>query len=262
MGAPTKRFWEIFGEVYEALPRQGPGNRACAARALRLCRDLPPTPVVLDLGCGVGGQTLYLAELTAGPIVAVDVHPPWIERLRRAVAARGLSHRITPVVGDMAHLAFPPGSFDLIWSEGALYNVGIENALRICRPLLRPGGHVAFTDAVWRKEDPPAEVRASFDLDYPGMGWTADVLAAIARTGFELLGHFPLPDEAWWEDFYTPMQARVQELRALHAGAREALAVLDQIGREPELHRTYGAYYAYAFFVVRRKDGDEAGMRA
>ena len=253
MAELTPRFWEIFFEVYEALPRQGPGSRDCAARALGLCRDLPAAPAVLDLGCGVGGQTFHLAELTAGSIIAIDSHAPWIDQLSRAVADRGLSRRIRPMVGDMAHPTFPPESFDLIWSEGALYNIGIENALRVCRPLLRARGHIAFTDAVWRKKDPPPEVQASFDLDYPGMGWATDVLAAIERCGLELLGHFTLPDEAWWDDFYTPMQSRVQELRGKHAADNEALAVLDQIGREPELHRMYSEYYAYEFFVARRR---------
>ena len=53
---PTPRFWSVFFEVYEALPRQGPGSRACAAKALGLCRDLPAAPAVLDLGCGVGDR--------------------------------------------------------------------------------------------------------------------------------------------------------------------------------------------------------------
>jgi SAM-dependent methyltransferase len=138
MTGPTPRLVEIFFEVFEALPRQGPGNRACAARALSLCRDLPSSPAILDLGCGVGGQTLHLADMTSGSIAAIDSHAPSIKRLGAAVAERGLSHRIRPVVGDIAHLNQPPGSFDLVWSEGALYNVGIENALSICRGLLRP----------------------------------------------------------------------------------------------------------------------------
>lgn len=118
------------------------------------------SPSVLHIGCGVGGQTLHLAELTAGSIVVVDWHTPWIDRLRRTVAVRGLSHRVRPMVGDMAALGLHLESFDLIWSEGALYTIGIANALRICRSLLRPGGHLAFTDAFWRKADPPAEMRA------------------------------------------------------------------------------------------------------
>ena len=142
------RFWPIFFEVFESLPRQGPGNRSCAGRALALCRDLPPSPAVIDLGCGVGAQTLHLAELTSGTIVAVDSHAPSIERLRATVAMRGLGERIRPMVGDMANLGLPPASFDLVWSEGALYNIGIENALRVCHGLLRPGGYLAFTDAV------------------------------------------------------------------------------------------------------------------
>lgn len=248
------RFERIFFEVFEALPRQGPGNRACTAKALALCHGLPPSPAVLDLGCGVGAQTLHLADLTSGTIVAVDNHAPSIERLRAAVAARGLSHRVSPVVGDMARLEQPPASVDLVWSEGALYNIGIENALRVCYRLLRPGGYLAFTDAVWRTEHPPPEVKAIFEDDYPTMGRVPDVLAAIERGGFSLVGHFTLPDEAWWDDFYTPMQRRIEELRGRYADDGEALAALDQVAQEPEMHKRHFGCYAYEFFVARRVD--------
>jgi SAM-dependent methyltransferase len=182
----------------------------------------------------------------------VDSHAPSIERLSATVAERGLSQQVSPVVGDMANLGLPPASFDLVWSEGALYNIGIENALRVCHELLRPGGYLAFTDAVWRKENPPPEVKASFELDYPSMGRVPDVLAAIERCGFSLIGHFTLPDEAWWDDFYTPMQRRIEELRGRYADDGEALAVLAQLAQEPEMHKKHSDYYAYEFFVARR----------
>ena len=44
---PNQRFWDIFFELYEGLPRQGPGNHSCAVKALDLCRDLKSPPVVL-----------------------------------------------------------------------------------------------------------------------------------------------------------------------------------------------------------------------
>ncbi len=245
-------FWELFFEVYENLPRQGPGNRACAARALGLCRELPEFPAILDLGCGVGGQTLYLAELTSGYIVAIDNHAPSIERLQESIAAQGLSRRLRAIVGDMTHPESPPGSFDLIWSEGALYSIGLRNALCVCHGLLRPGGYLAFTDAIWRKENPPSAVKAGFDLDYPTMGWLDDDLAAIQDEGFEIVGHFTLPDEAWWDDFYTPMENRIAELRGKYANDIESSKILDQLAEEPELHRCYSDFYAYEFFVVRR----------
>jgi SAM-dependent methyltransferase len=253
MNQPGPRFWEIFFEVYESLPRQGPGNRACAARALALCRDLPQSPAILDLGCGVGGQTLQLAELVAsGSIVAIDSHAPSIERLQAAISERGLVQRVSTIVGDMACPQQPRGSFDLIWSEGALYNIGLRNALRVCHELLRPGGCLAFTDAVWRKEDPPPAVKASFDLDYPTMGWLDDDVAAIEGCGFDLVGHFTLPDEAWWDDFYTPMETRIAELRGKYSGDVEASAILDQLAEEPRMHRRHSDFYAYEYFVARR----------
>lgn len=255
MSQPTPRFREMFFEVYESLPRQGPGNRACAARALGLCRDLPSSPAILDLGCGVGGQTLHLVGLTTGSIVALDSHAPSIVRLRAAVVERGLSQRVSAIVGDMARPELPPGSFHLVWSEGALYNIGLRNALRICHSLLRSGGYLAFTDAVWLKENPPPEVKEGFDLDYPTMGWLDDDVVAIQDCGFELVGHFTLPDEAWWDDFYTPMEKRIAELRRKYAGDGEASVVLDQLAGEPEMHRRYSEYYGYEFFVARRPLG-------
>lgn len=255
MSESSPRFQEIFFEVFESLPRQGPGNRACAERALGLCRELPQTPDILDLGCGSGGQTLHLAELTRGSIVAVDSHAPAIERLLATVAARGLDGRIRPVVGDMADPGLPPESFDLVWSEGALYNIGLDSALPLCHGLLRPGGCLAFTDAVWRVDNPPPEVKTGFDLDYPAMGGVPDVLAAIGEAGFSLIGHFTLPDEAWWDDFYTPMERRIEELRETYAGDAEALAALDELAREPAMHRRHADSYAYEFFVARRAPG-------
>ena len=227
------RFWKIFFELYESLPRQGPGHLDATARALRLCAELPLAPMIVDLGCGVGGQTLHLADLTMGSIVAIDSHAPSIERLKATLAERGLTQRVRAQAGDMAHPDLPPESCDLVWSEGALYNIGIGNALRVCRGLLRPGGYLAFTDAVWRKDDPPPEVRASFEQDYPTMGTATDVVTAIRLAGFEFAGRFMLPDQAWWDDFYSPMEQRITELRRKYGGDAEAIAALDALVREP-----------------------------
>jgi SAM-dependent methyltransferase len=251
MTETTDRMEKLFFEVFEPLPRQGPGSHSSAARALDLCVGLPPSPAVLDLGCGAGAQTFHLVELTTGSIVAVDNHAPNIERLRAEVAERGLGERIHPLVGDIGKPEHEPGSFDLIWSEGALYNIGIEEALRLYHPVVKPGGTFAFTEAVWRKEDPPPEVKAAFE-DYAGMGSARDALAKIEASNFSLVDHFTLPYEDWWDDFYTPMESRIEELRGKYAGDAEALAALSEIAREPEMHRRHSDYYGYEFFVVRR----------
>ena len=249
---PSTRFWNIFFEVFEQLPRQGPGDPESARTALELCHDLPKSAVTLDLGCGVGGQTLQLAQWISGPIVAIDNHPPHIAQLQAKLNVAGLASRIRAEVADMASLDFQESSFDLIWSEGALYNVGLARALSICHRLLRPGGYLAFTDAIWRKPDPPAAIKAGFDLDYPEMGTLNDALSTLRSSGLELIGHFTLPDSAWWDEFYRPMTERIQALTRQYAGDGEAQDILAQLAAEPDLHLRYSDYYAYEFFVARR----------
>ena len=76
--------------------------------------------------------------------------------------------------------------------------------------------------------------------------------ATIEKSAFELLGHFTLSDEAWWDDFYTPMKLRTDALRNKYAKDDEAIAVLDQIAQEVEMHHRSSDYYDYEFFVLRR----------
>ncbi len=240
----------LFFELFEPLPRQGPGNLECLRRALALCGELPPKPRIVDLGCGSGAQTVDLARETGGTVLAVDIHAPLVERAQARAALAGLSERIEVRVADMTDLE-PSASFDLVWSEGALYNLGLATALPLCARLLRSGGFVAFTDAVWRSNDPPADVRALF-ADYPTMGTADDVLARLRADGWTILGHFVLPDAAWWDEFYAPMERRLEALRRQYAGDEEAMKILGKLADEPQMHRLGGAHYGYAFFVAQR----------
>jgi SAM-dependent methyltransferase len=254
MSSATPRFWEVFFDVYEALPRQGPGDRASAARALELCGDLPPSPAILDMGCGAGATTLHLAGLSPGVIVALDNHAPFVRRLSRAVTEHALSDRIRPLIGDMGRPPFARGSFDLVHCEGALYFIGVERGLRLWRDMLKPHGHITFTEAVWRKADPPAELRESWAQECPRMTEVQENLTIVAGCGYETLGHFAVPGEAWWDHFYTPMEERIRFLRPKYQGDTEGIAALDLVAREVEMHRRYSDYYAYEFIVVRRTD--------
>lgn len=240
---------DVFFSVFEALPRQGPGSESCARRALDLCGDLPAVPRIVDLGCGGGRQTLFVLEATGGVAVAVDSHRPLVQRLEREARERGLADRLDARVGAMEDLDLPDGA-DLVWSEGALYNLGLAAALPLCARLLRPGGALVFTDAIWVSDDPPAPVREAF-ADYPTMGRADDVLARLAEGPWEVLGHFVLPDAAWWDMYYTPMEERIAALRVEHAEDPAVLGVLDQLAAEPQLRRDHGAHYAYACFVAR-----------
>ena len=242
----------LFFELFSGLPRQGPGSAASTRRALGLVPDIGPATRVLDVGCGTGAQTLVLAESSPARIVAVDNHPPFVDELNRKARERGLADRLEARVADMRELDFADGAFDLIWCEGAIYNVGVEVGLRDWRRLLGPGGHVAFTDACWRKPDPPAECAAFWNREYPAIRGTSALLNAVEACGYETVGHFPLPAAAWWDDYYRPLQDNVTAFRKRYHDAPDARELADQCQHEIDIWRAYSEFYGYEFVVLRR----------
>lgn len=246
-----ERITELFFELFSGLPRQGPGDAASTLRALSLVPGVGPGTRVLDIGCGTGSQTLILAQHSPVRIVAIDNHPPFVEELHRAAQALGLADRIVARVGDMGHLDLAPGSFDLIWSEGAIFIVGFEEGLREWRRFLRPGGHLAVTEACWTRPDPPAECAAFWQQEYPAIRHPPALLTVIAECGYESVGHFTLPPSSWWDDYYRPLQQRVTAFRQQHRDEPEAQALADQVQREIDIWRAYSECYSYEFFVMR-----------
>ncbi len=241
---------QAFFEIHRDLPREGPGSAESTGQAFSLLTDLPPRPRILDIGCGPGMQTLDLASLTLGSILAVDNHQPYLDQLSAEAARRGIADRIETVNADMAALDLPPGSFDLIWAEGSAYVMGFEHALRAWHPLLRRPGYLAATEIIWTTPDAPTELRRFWAEEYPGMQDTESNLAAIRRAGYRVLGHFELPASDWWQYYYTPMEKRLERLRRTSADDPEVLAVVELHQREIDLYREYCGYYGYVFYVI------------
>ncbi len=241
---------QTFFEIHRDLPRQGPGSRASTGRAFSMLADLPPHPRILDIGCGPGMQTLDLAALTTGPILAIDNHQPYLDQLTAEAARRGINHRISAVNADMAALDYPPGSFDLIWAEGSAYVMGFDNALRTWRPLLRKPGYLAATEVTWTTAEPPGELQRFWAREYPDMQDIESNLTAVGRAGYSLLGHFELPASDWWQDYYTPLEERLARLRRTYAGDPNALAVVELNQQEIDIYRRYSDHYGYVFYVM------------
>ncbi len=244
------RAWQIFLELHSGNPREGPGGSEFTERAFRLLPPMPPEPDVLDIGCGPGMQTLDLARLTGGEITAVDNQPQYLEQLRATALRSGLEDRIRPVPGDMAKLEFPQKGFDLIWAEACIYNVGFDKGLELWRPLLKDHGCLVVSEAVWLKSGAPQEVRDFWAEGYPGIRDNEANLAAIRRAGFRPLGHFPLPESAWW-DYYKPLMAKLPAMKRKYRHVPEAVEMFASEEREIDLYRRYSEYYGYAFYAAR-----------
>jgi SAM-dependent methyltransferase len=242
--------WKVFLEIHSGNPREGPGGSAFTERAFRLLPALPAAPRVLDIGCGPGMQTLDLARLSSGRVTAVDLHAQFLEQLRDAAKRSGLGERIEAVEGDMTRLDFPPESFDLIWAEACIYIAGFDNALKLWRPFLKDGGCLVVSEAVWLKDGAPEELRAFWNEGYPAMRSDADNLKALERAGYAPLGHFSLPESAWW-NYYEPILAKLPAMREKYRDNPEALEAIAAEEHEIGLYRKYSEYYGYSFYAAR-----------
>jgi SAM-dependent methyltransferase len=241
----------VFFDVHTDLPREGPGNLESTKRALSLASPLPPNPKVLDIGCGPGKQTIDLAKLIPeATFTAIDFHTPFLAVGKMKADEAGVGDRITFQSADMNSLPFKDQSFDLIWCEGAAYLMGVENAINAWRRLLKPGGKLALTDAIWLRDDPPAELHRWWNEGYPDIQNIQQRRDLIRRCNYQLLGDFVLPAEAWWQDYYTPMVDRLDQLDSKYQHDEIAQGVLKECREEISFHERYSDYYSYAFFVM------------
>jgi ubiquinone/menaquinone biosynthesis C-methylase UbiE len=247
----AERLTEVFFDVQRGLPRQGIGSDEDTLRALALCAGLPAQPDILDVGCGPGLQTVTLARATGGQVTAVDLHEEFLDQLRGHASSDSVADRIAIMRGDMRDLPFGPASFDLVWSEGAAYIMGTFEALVDWRRFLRSGGYVAFSELVWTTPDRPAEVVELYARGYAGMTDVAGNRARIRDAGYELVGHFRLPEAAWWDEYFGPLEAKLPALFKKYAGDDAALAIVDETRREIDLRRRYPESFGYEFFVAR-----------
>ena len=84
------------------------------------------------------------------------------------------------------------------------------------------------------------------------MGSVADMVLLIQSSPFQLPNHFPLPPEAWWDNFYTPMERIIAKFRGKYVDDPEVLEILEQLSLEPVAYRKNSDYYNYEFFITRK----------
>lgn len=241
----------IARQLYAGLQATSPARLEYTRRAFRMLPRLE-CPRILDVGCGQGEPTLELARLSGGEVVGADIDRDALDRLVAQSRAMGLAARVQVVNCSMSEMGFPPESFDIIWSEGSILLIGFETGLRDWRQFIRPGGFLVVHEATWLRPNPPQEIVDYWRGRLPGIRTAPETIEVIPRWGYELAGHFLLPEDFWWRDYYQPLQERIMALRQRYTGDREALALLEAEQRAVDLYRVHSQWYGSAFYLMQK----------
>jgi SAM-dependent methyltransferase len=171
---------ESFGFEWERHPPPRPDEcREFFRRSTGLSADLLRGRRVLDAGCGMGRYLEIAAELGAD-VVGLDLS----RAVERAARETRTPERVQLVQGDLLAPPFAPGSFDVVFSIGALHHtVDTHDAFRALLPLVRPGGRIAVW--VYKVAEPEAPV-AGYKRRFERL---ADALSDGLRRGTTRLSH-------------------------------------------------------------------------
>jgi hypothetical protein len=141
---------------------------------------------------------------------------------------------------------------DLIWSEGAIYNIGFERGLNEWRPFLKTDGYIAVSEASWFTEERPDEIDAFWKDAYPEIDTISNKVDQMQKAGYVPVATFILPETCWIEHFYEPEVAVRAEFLKKYAGNKTVEEFIANQKHEADLYYTYKKFYGYVFYIGKK----------
>ena len=243
---------DILIETHKGLERQGPGSPEMIVKALSFIDNINEITQVADLGCGSGGQTIVLAQNIPGMITGLDQLPDLIKVLNDNAQKLNLGERVNGIVGSMDNLSFREEEFDLIWSEGAIDNIGFEAGLTHWLAFLKKNGYIAVTCPSWLTSEYPEEIQKFWTDAGSVLDTVADNIGIMQKCGYSFVASFMLPEKCWTDNYFSPRQSAEQSFSEKHPGNKTVAEYIAGSNYEMELYSKYKQYYGYVFYIGKK----------
>ncbi|WP_031517571.1 class I SAM-dependent methyltransferase [Desulfofalx alkaliphila] len=244
---------ELIIEYHKDNERQGPGSKEATLKALSYLPYLNEKSRILDIGCGTGGQTITLAENTDAHITAIDKLPQFLEKLIQKVKENNLANRIVVKEMLMDRLSFAEKSFDVIWSEGTIYNIGFEKGLSLWKKYLIDNGYIAVSEISWLTDIRPEEIEQYWVNAYSEIDTIENKLSVIEKCGYTNVAHFVLDDKCWIDNYYQPLFENEKAFLKKYDYADEVKEFIEESKIEADLYNRFKDYYSYVFYIAKKK---------
>ncbi|MGA9348862.1 MAG: class I SAM-dependent methyltransferase [Anaerolineae bacterium] len=111
---------------------------------------------VLNVGCGIGVGSAYIAKKYGCHVVGMDISEKMIEWSRRRAREDRVEAKVEFRTADVLDLAFEADRFDVVFAESVLLFVEDKaRAIRECVRVTKPGGYVGLNEGFWIKQPSP-----------------------------------------------------------------------------------------------------------
>lgn len=245
--------FQLLIDLHKNANRQGPGGEEETEKALNLAAvNRDALLRIADIGCGTGASTLVLARLLNARITAVDFLQEFLDVLESKAEIEGLSDKIEPLCCSMDSLPFEDEVFDVIWSEGAIYNIGFKKGVRDWNRYLKAGGLLVASEISWITSTRPSEIQKHWDTEYPEIDLASSKISILEQNGYSPVAFFALPEHCWLDNYYRPMQDRFKDFLERNGNSEEACAIVEAEAREIELYEKYKSHYSYGVYIAKK----------
>ena len=177
---------------------------------------LTSASVVLDIGCGLGGPALRLAETLGCRVHGVDLVESSVTEAQLRAEQRGLGGLVTFAAADATQLPIDDGAFDVVFGQDAWCHVPDKRALlQQAARVLRPAGTIVFTDWLVGSGMSGAERAAALDAAASRDAATAaQYQAMLAEAGFDAISYVDISEvfAAQYHQVYERLQGAKAEL--------------------------------------------------
>lgn len=245
--------FRLLVDLHKRAYRQGPGGDEETQKAIGLaCIDRDGALRIADIGCGTGASTLVLARLLNANITAVDLFPDFLDVLATRAQSAGVAGKITPVCAAMDSLPFEAEEFDVIWSEGAIYNIGFQKGVADWKRYLKPGGVLVVSEISWITNTRPPELESHWHKEYPEIDTASSKIKVLEENGYSPIGYFVLPEHCWLDNYYEPMCSGFQDFLHRNGNSQQARAIIEAERHEIDLYKKYKAHFSYGVYIARK----------
>jgi len=244
-----KKYIRALIELHRGLERQGPGDTDYSNYIISQIPELPTNPRIADIGCGAGAGTLFLADKFKSKVLAVDFSRDFLDELEDRSKQRGLEHLVETIECDMGNLNWEPGTIDLLWSEGAAYNITFEGALKAWRLFMASNGIAVVSEMNYFTSEVPKSVKLFLKKVYPAIKTEQENSDIINSSGFKVLGVHRLPSRAWWDNYYEPLRNNIETLR--NSNDSVVQSVIRETEEEMKYFEEYDKFYGYSFYIMK-----------